>query len=251
MTRASKLLSAASLAFAMPAAPALAGGDITNFKVKNCTQERMFVCSFDKTDSLMKIPYKARGIQPGDKREFGCASLKKCKVIIGVSKKKPNRTLSEGVEMGLSAGTVLAGTVAGFSAVGAVGTSAGMTAVAGSIAPSASAMATGASTLATLTAVGAGAAVLTVAAGGTVAALEIADGWGDGEVCNQVRKAAKKAGLKPKSFMKNGKTYQAIEQYALDENGNFFINPDGSAVLTYSVEKSGRSCPQSLPTQLF
>ena len=99
---------AALSAMTLLAAPAQAGADITNFKVKNCSDQRIFVCSFDKTDSLMKIPYKARGIQPGDKKEFGCASLSKCKVIIGVSKRKSKRTLSDGMETALATGAVAA-----------------------------------------------------------------------------------------------------------------------------------------------
>src|SRR5690606_24547425 len=96
-------LAAASMALVLPAAPAHAGGDITNFNVENCTDETIFVCSFDKTDSAMKIPYKAGRIKDvnnkdGNRKEFGCASLNKCKVIIGVSNKKTKRTLSSGME---------------------------------------------------------------------------------------------------------------------------------------------------------
>ena len=178
-------LSIAWLALAIAQTPAQAGGDITNFKVKNCSTERIFVCSFDKTDSLMKIPYKAAGVQPGDRKEFGCASIGRCKVIIGVSKRKAKKTLSSGMTTALSA------TSGGAAAVAGVGAGIFYTVGAGVMSTA---------TAAPIVIVGGAsvAAVVAVAAGGSVAGLEIADGWSDGEVCNQVRKAAEKAGLKPK-----------------------------------------------------
>jgi len=109
-------LGAVSLTAALPAAPAFAASDITNFNVRNCADERIFVCSFDKTDNMMNIPYKAAGIQPDARKEFGCASLNKCKVIIGVSKKTAKKTLSTAMEASLSTGAVSG---AGVSATGA------------------------------------------------------------------------------------------------------------------------------------
>ena len=248
-----RALGAVCLASFVAQAPAHAGGDISNFKVKNCTTERMFVCSFDKTDSLMNIPYKAAGVQPGDKKEFGCASIGRCKVIIGVSKKKSKSTLSSGMKTAVAAGSataagVAAGAAGGAAASGAGATGGGALYVFGAgelVAPVAAA----ASTSAVLTTTAAAAAVVAVAAGGAVAALEISDGWSDGEVCNQVRKAAQNAGLKPKDFMQNGKTYTVVGQYAVNKDGNPFVNADGTAAFAYKTQK-GNTCPSSLKAQL-
>ena len=242
-------LAAMSLATLIAQSPARAGGDITNFNVRNCATERIFVCSFDKTDSLMKVPYDARGIQPGDRKEFGCASLKKCKVIIGVSKRKSKSTLSSGMKAAIATGSVAAAGIAGVTGVGAgvVAGSATGTMYIGSEVLTSTAVAT--STVTTLTAAAATAGFVAVAAGGTVAALEISDGWSDGEVCNQVKKAAQKAGLKPKTFLDDGKKYTVVERYAVDKDGNPYLNPDGTAVLAYIAEK-GNTCPASLKTQI-
>ena len=245
-------LGAVSLALLLPQAPARAGGDITNFKVENCTQERIFVCSFDKTDSLMKVPYKARGIQPGKKREFGCASIGRCKVIIGVSRKKSKKTLSNGVEAAMSTGAVVAAAGAGLAGGAYVFGGAG---VAATIASSASLTAAGAAAdLALISGVGAAStamAVVSIGVGGAVAAIEIADGWSDGDVCKQVKKAARKANLKPKHFMQNNRNYKVIENYALDENGNPYMNADGTAIFTYQTKKGKSACPAPLTKQII
>jgi hypothetical protein len=236
--RSAVALGAACLAIVMPHVPALAGGDITNFKVRNCTSERIFVCSFDKTDSLMKVPYKAKGIQPTDQKQLGCASLGKCKVIIGVSdKKKGKHKLSKGMQAATSSTLVSAAALNGsLFVVGGVATLA----------------ATGIN-LAGATMVvsmGAGAGVTALAVGGAIAGLEISDGWSDGEICNQVRKVAQKAGVKPKHFLKNGNTYTVIPQYATDKDGNPYVYADGTAVFAYTTKK-GKSCPAPLKTQLI
>jgi hypothetical protein len=234
--------------------PAYAGGDISNFKVKNCANERIFVCSFDKTDSLMKVPYKAGGVQPGDKKEFGCASIGRCKVIIGVSKRTTKRTLSTGMTAALGTGAVVAGSAAGVAGGVYLGTSSALasTAIAVTAVDSgltAAAFAADAAVVSMIGVSAVSAAVVGVAVGGAIAGIEIADGWSDGEVCNQVRKAAQKAGLKPKDFLQGGKTYTVVAQYAVDKDGNLYLNPDGTAVLAYVAKKSN-SCPAPLRTQL-
>jgi hypothetical protein len=228
-------LGAVGLVILLAQTPACAGGDISNFKVKNCTTERMFVCSFDKTDGLMKIPYKAGGIQPGDKREFGCASIGRCKVIVGVSKRKTKKTLSEGMKAAMS-------TAAGGAGVIAVG-SGGLFVATGMMVAETAALDVA------IVAAGATSSIVALAAGGAVAGIEIADGWSDGEVCNQVRRAAEKAGMKPKDFMQDGKTYTVIAQYAANKDGNVYLNPDGTAVFAYKTSNSN-ACPSSLKTQL-
>ena len=230
-------LGALSIGLLTALAPARAGGDVSNFNVRNCTSERIFVCSFDKTDSLMKIPYKARGIQPGDRKEFGCASIGRCKVIIGVSKRKAKQTLSSGMQAAIAAGSV------GTAALGAGAGYAGVCAL-GNYVANADTLAAG-----LVGTSGIGAAVVAVAVGGAIAGIEISDGWSDGEVCNQVRKAAARAGMKPKDFLQDGKKYTVVPQYATDKNGSAYLNPDGTAVFAYDTKK-GDSCPSSLKTQL-
>ena len=228
-------LSTACLALVVAQAPAHAGGDVSNFNVKNCTSERIFVCSFDKTDSLMKIPYKARGIQPGDRKEFGCASIGRCKVIIGVSNKTAKRTLSSGMQAAIAAGTVTGAAVTGGGMGAALLAAGGF---------EASIVAAGGVAAGVV-----GGTVLATAVGGAIAGMEIADGWNDGEVCNQVRKAAEKAGMKPKDFLQNGTKYTVIEQYAVNKDGNPYVNRDGTAVFAYAT-KRGNTCPAPLKTQL-
>jgi hypothetical protein len=241
-------LGAVAVALFMQQAPAIAAGAITTFNVKNCTSERVFVCSFDKTDSLMKIPYKAAGVQAGDRKEFGCASLGKCKVIIGVSKKKSKDILSAGMTAAVAAGSATSAAIAGATGVGAAVMTANATVVF-SLATATTTLAQ-ASTIAVLSSVSTGAAIVAVGAGAAVAAIAIADGWSDGEVCNQVRKAAQKAGLKPKFFLKNGKAYRVVEKYAASKKGNQYVNPDGTAVLAYNVTSKLNSCPAPLKAQL-
>ena len=237
MTKWTGAVGVAAIALALPQAPAQAGGDITNFKVKNCTRERIFVCSFDKTDGLMNIPYKARGIQPGDKKEFGCASIGRCKVIIGVSRKTSKKTLSAGMEAALSTASAGAGAVAvGSGGLFLVSTSMATEGVAVGIAGLGGAAA---------------GAIVAIGAGGAVAGIEIADGWSDGEVCNQVKKAARKANLKPKHFMQNNRNYKVIEQYATDGDGKYYANADGTAVFAYTTKKGKSACPAPLPPQII
>jgi hypothetical protein len=235
------VLSAAAMALILPQAPVHAGGDITNFNVRNCTQDRAFVCSFDETDSLMNVPYKARGIQPGKKKDFGCASLGKCKVIIGVSKRTSKKTLSVGMEAGIAAGAVALG-----AGAGAASTTTMLWVMVGG-----SAITTGAGTAAAVVGVLVGGGVAAAAAGGAIAGIEIADGWKDGDVCRKVKNAARKAGLTPKRFMRNGKAYQIIEKYATDKDGNLYLNQDGTAMLAYETKTGKGSCPAALQTQII
>jgi hypothetical protein len=246
VARTMRALGAACGALFLAQLPAHAASDVTNFNVKNCTPERIFICSFDKTDSLMKVPYKAARIQPTKRKEFGCASLGRCKVIIGISKKTSKSTLSTGMQAALGTGAVVAVAAAGVNAGVYV---AGNSALASTqLAPFY--VAKDAASLSLVGGAAIGFAVVAVTVGGAVAAIEVADGWKDGEVCNQVRRAAEKAGMKPRDFMQNGEKYVVEPQYAVDEKGNPYLNADGTAVFTYKATK-GNSCPASLKTQLI
>jgi len=226
-------LGALGLSLVMPQTPALAGADVSNFNVRNCTSEHIFVCSYDKTDGSLKIPYKARGVAPNKRQEYGCASIGRCKVLVGVSNKnRGNHMINQVVE---NDPVTLA--VAGFA-----GYTAGTVLIAASVSAGTAPLTVAAGT-------GVGLVVMAVAVGGAVGLMEIVDGWSDGEVCNQVRRAAQKAGMKPKQFMENGKKYKVIEQYAVDENGNPYVYADGTAVLTYKATQ-GDSCPAALETKL-
>ena len=211
-------------------------GDITNFKVKNCTQQRIFVCSYDKTDSLMKIPYKAAGVQPDKKKKFGCASIGKCKVIIGVSKKRSKSTLSGGMQAALAGGVSGGGVVVSLVAAEIY------------LATYTTTMGAGLA-VTSLVSVGALAAVSAVAVGGAIAALEISDGWSDGKVCNEVKRVARAKNLKPKHYLHNGNNYRVTAGYAVDSNGNFYVNPDGTAIYSYETAK-GKTCPNALEPQI-
>ena len=231
-------IGAASLALFMAQAPAHAASDVSNFNVRNCTSQRIFVCSFDKNDDRMKIPYKAAGIQPNKRKEFGCASLGRCKVIVGVSKRTAKQTLSPAMAAGVAGGSVAAGAIgggAGFTYLYAAGNDL---------------VNQGLFQAGLVPAVAVGGVVLGVLAGGAIGGIEIADGWSDGEVCNQVRRAAENAGLKPRDFMQNGKKYKIVEQYAADGKGGVYVNPDGSAVVAYAT-KGGDTCPAPLKTKLI
>lgn len=248
------LIGTAAILLPLATTPAHSGGAISNFNVKNCTQERIFVCSFDKTDGRQTIPYKARGIQPGDKKEFGCASIGRCKVIIGVSKRKTQKMLSSGMEAALGVGSIVSAGATGALAGSALGATAaggaGQVFVFGAGELTAGVVA-GASSTAALTVAASAAAVVAVAAGGAVAGIEIAEGWKDGEVCKNVKEAAKSAGLEPKRFMQNGKKYQVIEKYATNRKGNPYVNSDGTAVFAYEIKKGKAACPVALQTQLI
>jgi len=236
IARSTGLFAAACLALAVAQTPAHAGGDITNFHVKNCTSDRVFVCSFDKTDSLMDIPYTAKGLKPGDRKEFGCASLGHCKVIIGVSMKNAKHTLSSGMEKALAAGSAAGGGVAASGGTYSILLAGGGVAAADA---------------ATVALVGTvGAVILGTLGGGAIAAIEIADGWSDGKVCNEVKKAARKANLKPKHTLHNGKNYRVIEKYAVNKDGDAYVNLDGTAVFAYETTHKLNNCPAPLKTQL-
>jgi hypothetical protein len=244
-----KALGAAGLAFFIAQAPADAAGGVSAFKVTNCTTERMFVCSFDKTDRLMNIPYDAKGLKPDDKKAFACASLGRCKVIIGVSKEKKKRTLSAAMTSALAVGAVSAVAVAGVTGQAAytIGTNvAGQVISDPSIVFSMTSRASSAVVLGVTTAV---VAVAAIATGGAVAGIEIKDGWKDGEVCKEVRRAAEKAGLKPRDFAQNNADYVVVPKYATDDKGNPYVNADGTAVFAYAMQK-GDSCPAPLKTEL-
>ena len=242
-------LGAVCLAFLIAQVPAHAAGGVSTFRVTNCTTERMFVCSFDKTDSLMNVPYDAKGLGPDDKKKFACASLGRCKVIIGVSKEKKKRTLSAAMTSALAVGAVSAVAVAGVTGPAAytIGTNvAGQMIVDPSIILDLTSTASSAVALGVTTAV---AAIAAIGTGGAVAGIEIKDGWKDGDVCKEVRKTAEKAGMKPRDFAQNNANYVVVPKYATDGKGNPYVYADGTAVFAYAMQK-GDSCPAPLKTEL-
>ena len=73
----------------LAATPAAADENgITRFAVRNCTPAKMLVCAYDKTDSILAIPYHANHVKPGKKKRFSCGSAKRCKVFMGASEDK-------------------------------------------------------------------------------------------------------------------------------------------------------------------
>ncbi|MCB9781331.1 MAG: hypothetical protein H6742_22375, partial [Alphaproteobacteria bacterium] len=80
-TIARSLLALAALA--ATATPAFAG----KVKIRNCLDERVFVCAYNGNDSSMILPSDKQGIGPGKRKSVEC-STNKCKVFMAISSKK-------------------------------------------------------------------------------------------------------------------------------------------------------------------
>ncbi len=71
------------VSFLAPAALADVNG-LNRLAVRNCTKIKIVMCAYDKTDSLLLVPYHARRISPGEKERFSCGSSKRCKMFSGL-----------------------------------------------------------------------------------------------------------------------------------------------------------------------
>lgn len=56
---------------------------INRLAVRNCTEAKMLVCAYDKTDNILAIPYHARRIKPRQKERLSCGSANRCKLFMG------------------------------------------------------------------------------------------------------------------------------------------------------------------------
>jgi hypothetical protein len=154
---------------------------INRFTVKNCTSAKILVCSYDKTDNILAIPYYARRISAGEKDRFSCGSAKYCKVFFGAAGDGFKRIL------GNNTGQAIVGTTAGVSG------SVGLTVGAGGYATM---YLIGAAQVGVAGALGisaAGAVVVAGAAVGTVfAVVKTIDGLAAGDMCKKMMKDQKK-----------------------------------------------------------
>ena len=166
----------------------------TKFAIRNCTSQRVYVCSFDKTDSLMYIPYHSSGIKPGKKKDYSCASDGRCKVTIGISEKSAKKLLSNDE---LAGAAVAVGALSGVGA-GLVGGSMAASSIAGAVTVSqfwsagAATGLTAATTTVTVGTMAVAAGAVAIGAGVTVAVIKTIDGLKAGELCKKVKKAQMK-----------------------------------------------------------
>jgi hypothetical protein len=79
--------------FWAPAAIADPNG-INRFAVRNCTAVKLMMCAYDKTDSILAIPYHAKRIAVGEKERFSCGSSGRCKVFSGLDAGSVKKILS-------------------------------------------------------------------------------------------------------------------------------------------------------------
>ena len=76
-------LAATAFLFVQPAAADNNG--ITRFAVRNCTGVQVLICTYNKDDSILAIPYDANRILIGEKKRASCGSADRCKVFSMIS----------------------------------------------------------------------------------------------------------------------------------------------------------------------
>ena len=157
---------------------------VNRFAVRNCTPAKVLVCAYDKTDSILEIPYHATIINSKEKERFSCASTGRCKVFVGYRSEDINRLLD--ISTGNKIEMAIATAVPGVGAGGLVGL--GLVVLGGA----------GTATLTASMAAGAA-----IAAGGTFAVMATVDGFKAGDMCKKMIK-------KQRSFIKKiqNKDYQ-------------------------------------------
>jgi hypothetical protein len=67
---------------------------ITRFAVRNCTGVQVLICTYNKDDSILAIPYDANRIQAGEKKRASCGSAQRCKVFSLISTKDVDKVIS-------------------------------------------------------------------------------------------------------------------------------------------------------------
>jgi hypothetical protein len=145
---------------------------INRFAVRNCTNVDVLICTYNKDDDILAIPYDANRIKPGDKKRASCGSANQCKAFSLVSSADIKKVTTSPEALALLSGMAGAGGLGGGFAVGlivAAGTGVG------------SAMAIGPL---------AGAAI---GAGGAIAVVKTIDAVNAGKTCDRALKDAKKA----------------------------------------------------------
>lgn len=154
---------------------------ITRFSVRNCTPAKMLVCAYDKTDSILAIPYHARRVAPEEKERFSCGSSKRCKVFMGMDVGGIKKVLSS------STNQAIVGTTAGTAGSIALTVGSGGTATMALIAASNVGLA-GAIGIS----LGAGLVAAGVAVGTAMAVVKTIDGFEAGKMCKKMMRQQKK-----------------------------------------------------------
>ena len=166
----------------MAAIPVLADENgITRFAVRNCTPAKILVCAYDKTDSILEIPYHAKRIQPGKKERFSCGSAERCKVFLGAAEDGFKRILGNATGQTI---TGVAGGVAGSAGL-AVGSGSYATMYLIAAANVGLGGAVGMS-------VAGGVLVAGAAVGSVFAVVKTIDGFAAGDMCKKMMKEQKK-----------------------------------------------------------
>ena len=94
---------------------------ITRFAVRNCTHARVLVCTYNKDDSLLTLPYDVNKIQPSEKKRASCGSANRCKAFSVFSYEDIKKAdILSAVMWGAGAGSVL-GLGAGIALADAAG----------------------------------------------------------------------------------------------------------------------------------
>ncbi len=166
----------------MVAMPATADENgITRFAVRNCTPAKILVCAYDKTDSILAIPYHARRIQPGKKERFSCGSAKRCKVFLGAAEDGFKRVL------GNTTGQAITGVAGG--ATGTVGLAVGSGSYATMYLIAAADVGLAGAIGMSVTG---GVLVAGAAVGSVFAVVKTIDGFAAGDMCKKMMKEQKK-----------------------------------------------------------
>lgn len=172
----------AATLFSLPSGIAMADTNgITRFAVRNCTPAKMLVCAYDKTDSILAIPYHAKRVAPKEKERFSCGSAKRCKVFMGMDVGGIKKVLSS------STNQAIVGTTAGAAGSVALTVGSGGTATMMLIAASNVGLA-GAIGIS----VGTGVIAAGVAVGAAMAVVKTIDGVEAGKMCKKMMKEQKK-----------------------------------------------------------
>ena len=100
-------IAAAAFLFAQQAAADNLG--ITRFAVRNCTHADVLICTYNKDDSLLKIPYDANKIQPGEKKRASCGSANRCKAFSLISANDVKKVITSNEELAVLSGSAATG----------------------------------------------------------------------------------------------------------------------------------------------
>ena len=114
---------------------------ITRFAVRNCTDAKVVICTYNKDDSILAVPYDVNVIKPGKKNRASCGSPNQCKAFSLISNEDIKKVLTNPLILGTSAGgaglfgaaagpwtslNLMGGTSLSFEAIAGIGVVAGV-----------------------------------------------------------------------------------------------------------------------------